>query len=292
MSAGREIRTKIASIKNTQKITRAMELVAASKMRKAQLRMRTARPYALKMRQVISHIAKSHSEYRHPFLKPRENIQRVGFIVVSTDRGLCGGLNTALFRSTLLKMEQWHKKGAEIDLCLIGHKAESFFKRVGGNVVAQAGHLGDSPSVLDLVGVVNVMLDAYSEGRLDAVFICFNEFINSMAQKPQIQQLLPLEVEMSGAENPETKKRYWDYIYEPDAKALLNLLLVRYIETQVFHSVVENIACEQAARMVAMKNATDNAGELIDELQLIYNKARQASITRELSEIVAGAAAV
>jgi len=289
MAIGREIRTKISSIKSTQKITRAMELVAASKMRKAQLRMSTSRPYATKIRQVIAHLARSHAEYKHPYLQTRENIKRVGFIIVSTDRGLCGGLNIALFRSTLQEMEEWHKKNAEIDLCLIGHKAETFFKRIGGHVVGRAERLGDAPAVTDLVGIVKVMLDAFSDGKLDALYLTYNEFINTMTQKPIIEQLLPLQVDES-VEQP--RKGYWDYIYEPDAKALLDTLLVRYIETQVYQGVVENMASEQAARMVAMKNATDNAGEIIDELQLLYNKARQAAITREIAEIVAGAAAV
>lgn len=287
MSAAREIRTKIASIKSTQKITRAMELVAASKMRKAQIRMSVSRPYAQRIRQVIAHVASSHSEYQHPYLQKRETIKRVGFIIVSTDRGLCGSLNIALFKTTLLAMEEWRKKNVGIDLCLIGHKAINFFRRIGGNILAQAEHLGDAPAVTDTVGIVKVMLDAYTKGDLDALYIVHNEFITTMSQKPRVLQLLPIEV-------PKEERRpgYWDYIYEPDAKALLNLLLTRYIETQVYQSVVENIACEQAARMVAMKNATENANELIDELALIYNKARQAAITREIAEIVAGAAAV
>jgi F-type H+-transporting ATPase subunit gamma len=287
MSTGREIRTKIGSIKNTQKITSAMQLVAASKMRKAQLRMTVSRPYANKIRSVVSHVASSHTEYHHPYLIQRNSIKRVGFIVVSTDRGLCGGLNMALFKTTLQAMEQWSKQNVAIDLCVIGHKGVNFIRRIGGNIVAQAEHLGDAPSVSNLIGIVKVMLDAYSEGRLDALYITYNEFVNTMIQKPRLQQLLPIEI------NPaESKPGYWDYIYEPDAKELLNLLLVRYIETQVYQAVVENIACEQAARMVAMKNATENAGELINELQLIYNKARQATITREIAEIVAGAAAI
>lgn len=287
MSAAREIRTKIGSIKSTQKITRAMELVAASKMRKAQLRMSASRPYASRIRQVIAHVASSHSEYHHPYLISRETIKRVGFIVVSTDRGLCGSLNVTLFKTTLLAMEEWRKKGVAVDLCLIGHKAITFFRRIGGNVLAEAEHLGDAPNITDLIGIVKVMLDAYNNGQLDALYITYNEFVSTMVQKPRVLQLLPIEV-------PKEERRpgYWDYIYEPDAKKLLDILLVRYIETQVYQAVVENIACEQAARMIAMQNATENAGELIDELQLIYNKARQASITREIAEIVAGAAAV
>jgi len=287
MSSGREIRTKIASIKNTQKITKAMELVAASKMRKAQQRMSTTRPYADKMRQVIGHVAASHSEYHHPYLNKREDMKRVGFIVVSSDRGLCGSLNVNLFKQTVLAMQEWHKKGINSDLCLIGVKADAFFRRFGGNILANANHLGDAPNISDLIGIVKVMLDAYNEQRLDGVYIAFNRFVNSMNQQPVIKQLLPLEVLPVG-----DKVGYWDYIYEPDAKELLNALLVRYIETQVYQAVVENMACEQAARMVAMKNATENAGELIGELQLIYNKARQASITREIAEITAGAEAL
>lgn len=287
MSSAREIRLKIGSIKNTQKITKAMELVAASKMRKAQQRMSATRPYAARIRKVVAHVASSHSEYHHPFLTQRDNIKRVGFIIVSTDRGLCGGLNMQLFKTTLQAMEEWRKKNVALDLCLIGHKAASFFSRVGGNVLALAEHLGDAPAITDLIGVVKIMLDAYSEGRIDALYITFNEFISTMSQKPRLMQLLPIEVKKE-----EARPGYWDYIYEPDAKYLLDLLLKRYVESQVYQAEVENIACEQAARMVAMKSATDNAGELINELQLIYNKARQASITREIAEIVAGAAAI
>jgi F-type H+-transporting ATPase subunit gamma len=286
MSVGREVRTKIASIKNTQKITKAMELVAASKMRKAQLRMSTTRPYAEKMRQMISHIAGSHSEYHHPYLMERAHKKRVGFIVISTDRGLCGGLNVALFKSSLKEMQDWESKGAAIDLCLIGKKAEAFFKRFGGNVVATANHLGDAPGVSDLIGIVKVMLDAYKENKLDALYVTYNRFVNSMTQAPTVEQLLPLEpvhTEEIG---------HWDYIYEPDARELLDVLLVRYIETQVFQAVIENIASEQAARMVAMKSATDNAGEIIGDLRRVYNKARQAAITQEIAEITAGAEAV
>ncbi len=287
MSQAREIRTKIGSIKNTQKITRAMELVAASKMRKAQDRMTRSRPYALKIRKVISHVASSHSEYHHPYLQHRENIQRVGFIVVTTDRGLCGGLNVNLLRKTLLDMKAWEDKQVGIDLCLIGKKSEAFFQRVGGNILAIADHVGDAPEVQNLIGIVRVMLNHYDEGKLDAIYIVGNEFINTMTQKPFVNQLLPLQPEEQASQG------YWDYIYEPDSsKDLLNMLLIRYIESQVYQAVVENIACEQAARMVAMKSATDNAGDLIDELQLIYNKARQASITQEIAEIVGGAAAI
>lgn len=287
MSAGREIRTKITSVKKTQKITKAMEMVAVSKMRKAQARMRTSRPYAEKMRQVIGHLAASSSEYRHPYLIKRDNIKRVGFIVISTDRGLCGSMNANLFKTTVLKMKEWRDQNVEIDLCLIGKKAEAFFRRFGGNVVATANRLGDAPKVSDLIGIVKVMLDAYNENRLDALYITYNRFINSMTQQPITEQLLPLEI--SGVKK---EAGHWDYIYEPDARELLTALLVRYIETQVYQASVENMACEQAARMVAMKNASDNAGTLINDLQLVYNKARQAIITRELAELTAGAEAV
>lgn len=287
MAVGREIRTKIASIKSTQKITKAMELVAASKMRKAQMRMSVSRPYATRMRQVVSHVAKSHSEYKHPFLVSRPEVKRVGYIIISSDRGLCGSLNVNMFRTTLLAMQEWHNQNVEMDLCVVGTKAESFFKRIGANIVAKASHLGDAPSVIDLVGIVKVMLDAYREGKIDRLYLVYNQFINTMSQKPTIQQLLPIE-EMETT----SKVGYWDYLYEPDAKELLNLLLERYIETQVYQAVVENIASEQAARMVAMKSASDNAGELISELQLVYNKARQAAITREIAEITAGAEAL
>lgn len=287
MAAGKEIRTKIRSIKNTQKITRAMEMVAASKMRKAQDRMRRAQPYAKKILQVIGHLAKGHSEYHHPFLQERE-IKRVGFIIITTDRGLCGGLNTNLLKTALRSIIEWKHKNAEINLCLVGTKGESFFKRVGGNVLGQADHLGDAPALTDLVGIVKVMLDAYIEGRIDALYLCSNDFINTMRQEPHVQQILPVV-----ASKDEELEHYWDYIYEPDsAKLLLDKLLRSYIESQVYRGVIENIACEQAARMIAMKSATDNAADLIDELETAYHKARQAAITRELTEIVAGAAVV
>lgn len=290
MSTGQAIRTKIASVKNTRKITKAMGMVAASKMRKVQKSMDTSRPYAEKIRQVIGHLAASSSEYRHPYLLRRESIQRVGFLVVSTDRGLCGGLNTNLFKKTAREMQNWDQKKVEVDLCLIGRKAEAFFQRFGGNVLATTTHLGDEPKITDLIGNVKVMLDAYNEEKLDAVYITYNRFINSMTQEPVVEQLLPLPLEIS--EEDKKQAGHWDYIYEPDAQLLLTALLVRYIETQVYHAVVENLACEQAARMLAMKSASDNAGDLIDDLQLIYNKARQAVITREIAEITAGAEAV
>lgn len=287
MSKAREIRTKITSIKNTQKITRAMELVAASKMRKAQDRMAMSRPYAEKIRKVIAHVAASHAEYSHPYLEEREDIKRVGFIIVSTDRGLCGGLNVNLFRACVTEMKKWDDKNVGTELCIIGRKGDAFFARHGGDVVGIADHLGDEPEVQDIIGIVKVMLDHFNEGKIDAIYIASNDFVNTIVQKPIVRQLLPLQ-----KEEQETQG-YWDYIYEPDSsKDLLEMLLIRYIESQVYQAVVENIACEQSARMVAMKNATENAGDLIDELQLIYNKARQAGITREISEIVAGAAAV
>ncbi len=284
MAIAKEIRVKIQSVKNTQKITKAMEMVAASKMRKTQERMARAIPYAKKILNVISHVALGHSEYQHPYMEKRE-IKRAGYIVVTTDRGLCGGLNSNLLKTTIKAIKQEIDRGVEVDLCLIGNKAMSFFKRIGGNVIAHKRDLGDAPSITDLIGVVKVMLDAYLEKRIDALYICSNEFVSTMRQDPSIQQVLPL----IASEDTELQ-HHWDYIYEPDnAPELLDKLLTRYIESQVYRSVIENIACEQAARMLAMRNATDNAAELISSLQLVYNKARQASITRELSEIVAGA---
>ncbi|WP_196139810.1 F0F1 ATP synthase subunit gamma [Aliikangiella sp. G2MR2-5] len=286
MAVGKEIRTKIGSIKNTQKITSAMEMVAASKMRKAQDRMEATKPYAEKIRSVIGHLAMGNTEYRHPYIIERE-VKRVGFIVVSTDRGLCGGLNTNLFKNALQSMKDWQDKEVEIDLCLIGSKAGAFFNRFGGNVVAKTTNLGDQPTVADLIGTVKVMLDSFDEGRIDRLYLVHNEFVNTMTQEPRVHQLLPVE-----KQEEDELKHHWDYIYEPDAKELLDVLLVRYIESQVYQGVVDNIACEQASRMVAMKAATDNAGDIIDDLQLIYNKARQAAITQEISEIIGGAAAV
>ena len=286
MASGKEIRTQIKSVKNTQKITRAMEMVAASKMRKAQDRMAASRPYADQIRAVISHLAHAHPEYRHPYMEERE-IKRVGFIIVSSDRGLCGGLNANLFKTALGSLKEWDDKGIEADLCLIGQKATGFFKRVGGKVTAQVQDLGDAPHAEDLIGNVKVMLDAYNEGQIDRLYLVFNEFVNTMTQTPNVEQLLPIQ-----AEELDELKHHWDYLYEPEAKEVLDELLTRYVESLVYQGVVENIACEQAARMVAMKAASDNAGGLIDDLQLAYNKARQAAITQELSEIVAGAAAV
>jgi F-type H+-transporting ATPase subunit gamma len=286
MAAGKEIRTKISSIRSTQKITSAMEMVAASKMRKAQERMRLGKPYARRMRAVVGHIANAAPEYQHMYMKQRE-IRRVGFLVVSTDRGLCGGLNINLFKRTVKSMKEWADQGIEIELSLIGAKAAAFFNSYGGNVSAAIRDVGETPTLADLIGGVKTMLDAYEEGRIDRLFLVSNQFVNTMTQTPTVEQLLPLE-----AEESQEMKHHWDYIYEPDAKELLEGLLTRYIESQVYQAVVENGACEQAARMLAMKNATENAGELIDDLQLIYNKARQAAITQELSEIVSGAAAI
>ena len=289
MAGAKEIRSKIASVQNTQKITKAMEMVAASKMRKSQERMAASRPYAETMRKVIGHIALGNLEYKHPYLEERD-VKRVGYLVVSTDRGLCGGLNINLFKKVLADMKAWADKGVESDLAIIGSKGLSFFSSVGGNIVAQVNGMGDKPALSDLIGPVKVMLQAYDEGRLDKLFIVSNKFINTMSQSPQIVQLLPLPP----ADDAEgvVKKSTWDYLYEPDPKALLDTLLRRYVESQVYQGVVENLASEQAARMVAMKAATDNGGNLIKELQLVYNKARQASITQELTEIVGGASAV
>jgi F-type H+-transporting ATPase subunit gamma len=286
MSGAKEIKGKIASINNTQKITSAMEMVAASKMKKAQDRMASSRPYAEAMRKVIGHIAQGSLEYRHPYLEERE-VKRVGYVVISSDRGLCGGLNSNEFKAVANDAAQYIENDVELDFALIGSKAMSFFNRFGGNVVAAESGLGDAPSVQDVVGAVRVMLDAYNEGKIDRLFVVYNKFVNTMTQEPTIDQLLPLPKSAD-----EDMSHKWDYIYEPDPKVLLETLLVRFVESQVYQGVVENAASEQAARMVAMKAATDNASDLIDELQLIYNKARQAAITQEISEICAGSAAV
>ena len=287
MAGAKEIRTKIGSIKNTQKITKAMEMVAASKMRKAQDRMAATRPYATKMKSVVGHLAAGNVEYKHPYLLERENVQRVGFIVVSTDRGLCGGLNINCFKGAVAMMREYSEQGVEIDVCTIGKKAQSFFRRLGSNMVADKANLGDAPKLEDLIGTVKVMLDAYDEGRIDRLYIAQNEFVNTMTQKPSVDQLIPVQ-----ADTDERLKHHWDYIYEPDSKTVLDQLMKRYIESLVYQAVVENGACEMAARMVAMKSATDNAGDIINDLQLVYNKARQAAITQEISEIIGGAAAV
>jgi F-type H+-transporting ATPase subunit gamma len=287
MAIAKEIRLKIHSVKNTQKITKAMEMVAASKMRKTQERMRRAVPYAKKIMEVISHVALGHSEYRHPYMEQRP-CKRAGYIIVSTDRGLCGGLNSNMLKAVLKDIKKKIEAGIEVDLCLIGTKAMSFFKRMGGNIVAHVNQLGDAPAVGDLVGVVKVMTNAYLEKRIDCLYVCFNEFISTMRQEPKIEQVLPL-VPSTNTE----MQHHWDYIYEPDnAPELLGTLLNRYIESQIYRAAIENIACEQAARMLSMRNATDNAAEMISSLQLVYNKARQAAITRELSEIVAGASVI
>ena len=289
MAIGKEIRKKIKSIQNTQKITRAMEMVAASKMRRAQERLQAARPYADKIRHVIGHLHYAHPEYHHPFLQTRD-VKRVGLIVISSDRGLCGGLNTNLFRTALVTLKQWNTRQLPFEVCTVGSKGLGWFKRIGANIVSQATHLGDTPRIEDLIGTVKVMLDAYSAGKLDQLYLLYNRFVNTMSQQPTLEQLLPLPE----APPDETAQlaHHWDYLYEPEAKDVLEGLLTRYIESIVYRGVVENLACEQSARMVAMKSASDNAGSLIDELKLRYNKARQAAITQEISEIVGGAAAV
>lgn len=288
MPGAKEIRTQISSIKNTQKITRAMEMVAASKMRKAQDRMESSRPYAEKMRIVISHLAQASPEYRHVYLDSEREVRKVGYIVVSSDRGLCGGLNTNLFRKLIRELKDNRNEKIENEFATIGNKALGFFRRFGGRVMAQATHLGDVPRIDDLIGTAKVMLDAYQTGKIDRIYVAYNRFVNTMTQQPIIEQLVPVvPVEKEGQ-----LAHHWDYIYEPDAKVVLDGLLVRYIESLIYQAVVENGACEQSARMVAMKSASDNAGNLIDELNLIYNKARQAAITQEISEIVAGASAV
>jgi len=290
MAAGKEIRTKIKSVENTCKITKAMEMVAASKMRKAQERMKAARPYAEKIAHVATHLAYAHTEYKHPFVIARDNVKRVGLIVITSDKGLCGGLNTNALRVVVSQMKQWESAGVGIDVTALGNKGLGFMQRLGANVVSQLTGLGDAPRMDKLIGPVKVMLDAYLEGRIDALYIVYNRFVNTMKQEPTLTQLLPL-VKMEDSEEA-TLKTHWDYIYEPDAKPVVDEMLMRYIESLVYQGVAENIACEQSARMVAMKSASDNAKDVIGELKLVYNKTRQAAITKELSEIVAGAAAV
>ncbi|MGR8979624.1 MAG: F0F1 ATP synthase subunit gamma [Gammaproteobacteria bacterium] len=288
MAVGKEIRNKISSIKNTQKITRAMEMVAASKMRKTKDRMQATRPYSKRIGRIIKHLAHANPEYKHPFLVPRE-VKRVGIIVISSDRGLCGGLNSNLFRKSITQLSQWDRANIEVDVCTIGNKATGFFSNLKKmNLVGQVSKLGDTPHLEDIVGIIKIMLDSYKEGKIDELYVISNEFVNTMTQRPTIEKLLPVTV----TEMEDNLAGHWDYIYEPDAKEVLDHLLARYIESIVFQGLVENNACEQAARMVAMKSASDNAGNLIKELQLIYNKARQAAITQEISEIVGGAAAV
>ena len=288
MAGEKEIRSKIASVKNMQKITSAMEKVAGSKIRKAQNQMQASRPYAQRIRRVIGHLAHANPDFKHPFLTERE-VKRVGFIIISTDRGLCGGLNINMFKRVIGDMAEWQGKGVEVDLVLVGAKAVNFFRRLGGNVVGTATHLGDKPKVNDLIGSIKIMLDSYSDGKIDRLLLVHNEFVSAMSQVPVVTQLLPT----SGiGKDSEDLQEHWDYIYEPEAGDLLESVLMRYIESQVYRGAVENFACEMAAKMVAMKSATDNAGEIIDELQLKYNRVRQASITQEISEIVGGAAAV
>ena len=302
MSQMKEVKMQIGSIKNTQKITSAMELVAASKMRSAQELMALTKPYAHKIREVISHVANCHSEYPHAFLMPRDQVSRVGFIIVSSDRGLCGGLNMNCFKVALKEMKRFSEKDIGIDLCLVGHKAESFFSRVGGNVLATASHLGNKPRADELIGVVKVMLDRFEANEVDVVYLISNDFVNTMTQKPVVRQLLPLAADDAAlaqrddivtTQNQTGSVGYWDYIYEPDsARDILDILLKRYIESQVYQAVVENIACFLAAQMVAMKSATENANDIISELELVYNKARQAGITQEIAEVVGGAEAI
>lgn len=282
----KEIRTKIGSVKNTQKITKAMEMVAASKMRRTQQRMQETRPYADRIRTVIGHLYKANPEYRHPFLVERE-VKRIGYIVVTTDRGLCGGLNVNTFRALLKDLKKWRDKGIEVDLCLIGAKGVQFFRNLDVNVVGAATHLGEDPKVADLVGSIKIMLDSFTEGKIDRLYLMHSEFVNTMSQQPDIKTLIPVE-----AVDKDDLPQHWDYIYEPDAVDLLDTVLMRYIESQVYRATIENVACEMASKMVAMKSATDNAIKFIDQLQLDYNKARQAAITQEISEIVGGAAAV
>jgi F-type H+-transporting ATPase subunit gamma len=287
MAGGREIKTKIKSVQNTRKVTRALEMVSASKIRKAQDRMKASRPYANLMRQLIGHIAQANAEFTHPFLETREQVRRVGYMIVSSDRGLAGGLNSTLFRRLLADMRQWQEQGVEVDVVTIGQKASVFFRRLKVNLVGSVTHLGEKPQIEQLIGVMTTMLDGYSESRLDRVFLCYNDFINTMSQKPRIDQLLPLPA----AEQLPTSHA-WDYIYEPDPQTVLGQVLTRYVESLVYQAVLENLASEHAARMVAMKSASDNATKLIGTLNLSYNKARQAAITQEISEIVGGAAAV
>jgi F-type H+-transporting ATPase subunit gamma len=285
MAGLKEIRSQIGSIQNTKKITKAMEMVAASKMRRAKERMQASRPYADKMREVVSHMANGQLEYKHPYTQSRENVKRVGYIIVSTDRGLCGGLNSNLFKAALQDIATWKEKSVDVDIAVFGSKALSAFKRYG--VVAESIQMGDQPSVADLVGTITVMLNAYNEGKIDRLFLVENEFVNSMTQKPRVSQLIPIV-----PSELEELDYQWDYLYEPESKIVIDTLMTRYIESLIYQAVVENVACEMSARMVAMKSATDNAGDMIDRLKLKYNKARQAAITQEISEIVSGAAAV
>ena len=286
MAGAKEIRTKIKSVKNMQKITKAMEMVSASKIRKAKNLMTASRPYAQKIRKVIGHLTQVSPDFRHPFMESRE-IKRVGYIIVSTDRGLCGGLNTNLFKRVLKDMQAFEEQGVEVDLCLIGSKGLNFFRRFSKNIVSTVSHLGDAPKMSTLYGTVTSMLDLYTDGKIDGLHIAYNEFVNTMVQKPTVDSLLPVVID-----DKDDLQNMWDYIYEPSAEEVLETLLVNYVESQVYRGTLDNLASEHAARMVAMKSATDNAGDIIDDLQTIYNKARQAAITQEISEIVGGAAAV
>lgn len=286
MAVGKEIKNKINTVSNTQKITSAMQMVAASKMRRTQDKMAHGKPYSVRVRSVIGHLANSNPEYKHIYMQTRE-VKRIGYIIISTDRGLCGGLNVNLFRTVVKDMAQWHGKGVKADLGLIGNKAGPFFRAVGGNVRAVMTDVGENPALGDLIGGIKVMLDAYAEGEIDRLYLAGNDFVNTMTQQPVIRQLLPLD-----PEDDDAYQHRWDYIYEPDARDLIDGLVMRFVESQVYQAVIENCACEQASKMIAMKNATDNAGKLIDELRLIYNNARQAAITQEIAEIVGGAAAV
>jgi F-type H+-transporting ATPase subunit gamma len=286
MASGKEIRTKIASVKSTQKITKAMEMVAASKLRRTQQRMAASRPYAERIKTVIGHLSEANPDYKHPYLVTRD-VKRVGYIVISTDRGLCGSVNVNTFREVVKDLRKWKDQGVETDLCLVGAKGISYFRRLNVNVVAATSHLGEVPKVQDLVGAITTMTDAYRQGKIDRLYLVHSVFVNTMSQQPTATQLLPVE-----AIDKEALQTHWDYIYEPDASELLDGVLDRYIESQVYRGAVENVACEMASKMVAMKAATDNAGKFIEGLQLQYNKARQAAITREIAEIVSGAAAV
>jgi F-type H+-transporting ATPase subunit gamma len=286
MASGKEIRTQIASVKSTEKITKAMQMVAASKLRRTQQRMAAARPYAERIKTVIGHLAEANPDYRHPYLETRE-VKRVGYIVISTDKGLCGGVNTNTFREVIRDLRKWQEKGVEADLCLIGAKGVAYFRRLKVNVVAATSNLGEMPKLQDLIGAIVTMTEAYRQGKIDRLFFVHSVFVNTMSQTPEISTLLPVE-----AIDKEALQTHWDYIYEPDAAALLDDVLDRYLESQVFRGAIENVACEMASKMVAMKAATDNAGKFIEGLQLQYNKARQAAITREIAEIVSGAAAV
>ncbi|MBL0040081.1 MAG: F0F1 ATP synthase subunit gamma [Xanthomonadales bacterium] len=287
MAGTKEIRTKIKSVQNTRKVTRALEMVSASKIRRAQDKMRASRPYARLMRQMIGHIAKANGDYKHPFMKDRATIKRVGYVVISTDRGLCGGLNSNLFRKMLAEIREHQKNGVEVDIVAIGQKAATFFRRLKVNLVGSVTHLGENPQVASLIGIIKVMLDGFTEGRVDRVFLCYNDFVNTMTQKATTDRLLPLPP----SDTLETAHD-WDYLYEPDPATVLDSVLTRYVESLVYQGALENLASEHAARMVAMKSASDNATKLIGTLQLVYNKARQAAITQEISEIVGGAAAV